>query len=709
MSSNILVHSDGECQSKVPNSMTDTKGGHKIVNNGFTIVNSKKKSKNLKAIMVAAPRVTGSPNLAKKFSNVYSMKIDIIQDGPQSVHTLIEYQNLICYGSFVYAVCTRQGRLPLWDNLKIFAESIDKPWVIGGDFNIIANLSERIGGGLPNAQAMGDFNNMFLDFNLHDIGFSGNAFTWNRGTMWKRLDRILFNDERLNKIPLTYIEHLSKTLSDHSPLLLNINLSSGNMHGNFHFQNMWLLHHDFLKVVESNWSNPLYPDDNIIGMHRLCMKLKRLKQMLRLWNKVVFKNIFVNIAEVENKLNAIEMDYINDHSNENLLKLNEAKLGLFKLQEKKEVFWKQKAASKFLCEGERNTKFFHSMANHKKVSSHIHKITQPNGVVLNTHDLIYDSGVEYFFKNFNKDFNSQLNIDTSLIPCLIDGRAIFDNILLAQDLVHDIHKPISGGKMVVKIDITKAYDNLNWDSLYTILNRFGFNEIFINLVAGCGGILRKHYGKVIIAFAGPVSGNSAFLAELHGLIYGISICIKLGFNRVWIEDLSTINFKISHIFREGNGCADVLAKLGCTFLDYYEFHEDDIPSVVKGLTRLDRAGLPYIRHHYVVFCWFVLFYASLGFGHYRFSCGGVAGECGGLAYYSCLGYRNFCSRWPGRGSAVSFLLMIIIVSVLWMGVVRRIGHFCLVVKVCSSININGHLHADRKLGTLMTKRFSSSV
>ncbi|PKU78391.1 Putative ribonuclease H protein [Dendrobium catenatum] len=145
-------------------------------------------------------------------------------------------------------------------------------------------------------------------------------------------------------------------------------------------------------------------------------------------------------------------------------------------------------------------------------------------------------------------------------------------------------------------------------------------------VAGCGGILRNHFGKVIYAFAGPVSGNYAFLAELHGLIYGISICIKLGFNRVWIEvdamlilhylnssklfnaenfylirqlkqDLSNINFKITHIFHEGNGCADALAKLGCNYLDYCEFHEDEIPMVVKGLARLDRAGLPYIRHH----------------------------------------------------------------------------------------------------------------
>ncbi|PKU68850.1 Putative ribonuclease H protein [Dendrobium catenatum] len=105
-------------------------------------------------------------------------------------------------------------------------------------------------------------------------------------------------------------------------------------------------------------------------------------------------------------------------------------------------------------------------------------------------------------------------------------------------------------------------------------------------VAGCGDILRNHLGQMIKAFAGPVTGNSAFIAELNGIIYGISICIKLGYNRIWIEidamlllhyinnnslfnaenyylirhlkqDLSNINYKISHIYREGNICADI--------------------------------------------------------------------------------------------------------------------------------------------------------
>jgi len=85
--------------------------------------------------------------------------------------------------------------------------------MVGGDFNTITNSSERVGGRFPNFHAMEDFNDMILNSNLHDIGFSGNAFTWNQGTLWQHLDRILFNNVWINKYQNTHIEHLSRTLT----------------------------------------------------------------------------------------------------------------------------------------------------------------------------------------------------------------------------------------------------------------------------------------------------------------------------------------------------------------------------------------------------------------------------------------------------------------------------------------------------------------
>ncbi|PKU78492.1 integrator complex subunit 11 [Dendrobium catenatum] len=64
----------------------------------------------------------------------------------------------------------------------------------------------------------------------------------------------------------------------------------------------------------------------------------------------------------------------------------------------------------------------------------------------------------------------------------VKGRSISDNVLLAQELVNDINTKVSGGNIIFKLDITKAYDNLDWNFLYKVLSLFGFSQDFILLI-----------------------------------------------------------------------------------------------------------------------------------------------------------------------------------------------------------------------------------
>ncbi|PKU77873.1 hypothetical protein MA16_Dca005705 [Dendrobium catenatum] len=52
---------------------------------------------------------------------------------------------------------------------------------------------------------------------------------------------------------------------------------------------------------------------------------------------------------------------------------------------------------------------------------------------------------------------------------------------------------------------------------------------------------------------------------------------------------------MTHIFREGNACADWLAKLGCQCASFKEFEASNMPAFLRGLVKLDKLGLPYIR------------------------------------------------------------------------------------------------------------------
>ncbi|PKU76655.1 5'-3' exoribonuclease 2 [Dendrobium catenatum] len=67
----------------------------------------------------------------------------------------------------------------------------------------------------------------------------------------------------------------------------------------------------------------------------------------------------------------------------------------------------------------------------------------------------------------------------------VKGRAISDNILLAQEFCHDLDIKVRGGNSILKLDISKAYDNISWQFIYNIMHLFGFSLSFINIIKSC--------------------------------------------------------------------------------------------------------------------------------------------------------------------------------------------------------------------------------
>lgn len=121
--------------------------------------------------------------------------VEVIYDTDQVLHCKISSSQLQghCVMSFVYAKCTPRERTELWNNLKLYTIA-DTPWCACGDFNIVAELSEREGGVAPNLSAMKDFSDCIRECELEDIGAMGLPFTWQGKDLRQRLDRFLFNN-----------------------------------------------------------------------------------------------------------------------------------------------------------------------------------------------------------------------------------------------------------------------------------------------------------------------------------------------------------------------------------------------------------------------------------------------------------------------------------------------------------------------------------
>ena len=117
------------------------------------------------------------------------------------------------------------------------------PLMLGGDFNIIRNPSEknnnRYDGRWPAL-----FNACIESLNLRELDLSGRKFTWANSAecpTFERLDRILVSTDWEQKFLLSTVEALTREISDHTPLLLDTNQAAHR--GNtplFKFELGWL-------------------------------------------------------------------------------------------------------------------------------------------------------------------------------------------------------------------------------------------------------------------------------------------------------------------------------------------------------------------------------------------------------------------------------------------------------------------------------------
>ncbi|VFQ88761.1 unnamed protein product [Cuscuta campestris] len=62
------------------------------------------------------------------------------------------------------------------------------------------------------------------------------------------------------------------------------------------------------------------------------------------------------------------------------------------------------------------------------------------------------------------------------------GKTIDDHILLAQEAIHGLDRKVFGGNLIIKIDMAKAFDCMNWSFLEGTLRAFGFTHDAINLL-----------------------------------------------------------------------------------------------------------------------------------------------------------------------------------------------------------------------------------
>nr|CAN61071.1 hypothetical protein VITISV_006592 [Vitis vinifera] len=221
----------------------------------------------------------------------------------------------------------------------------------GGDFNATLSQREKSSQGSLNG-AMRRFAHVIDELELLDLPLQRGVFSWSGGRnnqSWARLDRFLVTQSWLDLFRGVVQSRLPRPTSDHFPILLKGGgLSRGP--SPFRFENMWL-------KVDGN-------GEEREGQFRLAAKLKVLKEKIKVWNRDVFGRLEVS------KSSAIQQVEFWDRvecergllERETELKM-EAKETFKKWVLLEETHWRQLSRELWLKEEDKNTGFFHRMAN----------------------------------------------------------------------------------------------------------------------------------------------------------------------------------------------------------------------------------------------------------------------------------------------------------------------------------------------------------
>ena len=119
----------------------------------------------------------------------------------------------------------------LWQDLNGNLLTQEAPWIVLDDFNAVARMEETSNTKKLDRQRSAASTEWIFENELVDMGFTGPMFTRTRGNSSStfegaRLDRALCNTEWQLKFPRTLVFNFPKLHSDHSPVLVRIEIFS---------------------------------------------------------------------------------------------------------------------------------------------------------------------------------------------------------------------------------------------------------------------------------------------------------------------------------------------------------------------------------------------------------------------------------------------------------------------------------------------------
>ncbi|KAK6163122.1 hypothetical protein DH2020_002963 [Rehmannia glutinosa] len=314
----------------------------------------------------------------------------------------------------------------------------------------------------------------------------------------------------VSSFPFCRVDNIESFSSDHAYLLIHLNhlpppdFNPIKKSKPFRFEAMWVRSKDCEKIIRANWNT----DFDIISN-----KLDQCKIGLLNWSKTTFGCLDKQIAEIKSAISKLQKGIITSDVKQKLIEYNAQLDSLLLLHDLK---WKQRAKQHWYKEGDKNSRFFHAFATARKEINTISTLRDNCDILQSATSKIENIIGNFFADIFSSSSPSQEDITHALSrvrtkvtaemansltePFTADevSRALKhmhpfkspgpdDNVLVAYEIHHSMKSRRHGntGHMSIKVDMSKAFDRVEWSFLIQVLAAFGFPSQFISLITTC--------------------------------------------------------------------------------------------------------------------------------------------------------------------------------------------------------------------------------
>ena len=267
----------------------------------------------------------------------------------------------------VCAPCDTTAKQVLWDPLQIFmTNNGDTNLCLCGDFNSVRSSEERKGRGSFFRQHDSDiFNKLIDEGSLIDQSICGRLYTWYRGdeVSMSRLDRFLLSSNWCTEWPDCIQLANQRGLSNHVPLELYADVDSWGPRP-FRMPKCWADYTGYEQFVREKWGS--FSIERW-GAYVLTEKLKLIKGSLREWHQRHSQNLIGKCNTVKERMSTLDIKgETSTLDEEEVIELHDLSVNLHSLLRVQTSMCWQQAQTKWLQEGDANTKFFNGLMSSRR-------------------------------------------------------------------------------------------------------------------------------------------------------------------------------------------------------------------------------------------------------------------------------------------------------------------------------------------------------